>query len=114
MNGLRNRCRECPTIEDCREAFGRWWAEKSRGGRGCNNPFSYARPRKTRGNAPASPPRGADAPGGEFPALAVPPPKMPRRPVRPAVKKIQSGAPARPKVSAEIMRQADLFFGRVK
>ena len=36
---LKRYCKDCPTIEDCRHAFGKYWMGKSRNGTGCNCPF---------------------------------------------------------------------------
>jgi hypothetical protein len=32
-------CNMCPAINDCKEAFGKFWGEKSNGGKGCRHPF---------------------------------------------------------------------------
>ena len=32
-------CSECPTRDECRRAFGRYYLDKSRNGRGCNHPY---------------------------------------------------------------------------
>ena len=32
-------CNTCPTFEDCKEAFGKYWPTKSAGGKGCMHPF---------------------------------------------------------------------------
>lgn len=37
------KCAECPTIADCKNAFGKYWAEKSANGTGCKTPFAYDR-----------------------------------------------------------------------
>lgn len=42
---MKCRCDTCPTIGDCKQAFGRYWSEKSSGGTGCEHPFSYERRR---------------------------------------------------------------------
>lgn len=34
-------CSECPTIADCKRAFGKYWSVKSDSGRGCLYPFAY-------------------------------------------------------------------------
>ena len=34
------RCEICPTIADCKTAFGKYWLEKSHGGKGCCHPFT--------------------------------------------------------------------------
>jgi len=40
---VKQHCETCPTIQDCKEAFGRYWLEKSHGGVGCRFPFKYDR-----------------------------------------------------------------------
>lgn len=40
---MRQRCETCPTIGDCKQAFGRYWMDKSSNGNGCNHPFAYNR-----------------------------------------------------------------------
>ena len=32
-------CATCPTIADCKHAFGKYWLDKSNGGVGCKHPF---------------------------------------------------------------------------
>ncbi len=108
---MKRRCEKCPpwTQTVCRHAFGKYWNDKSDGGKGCTQPLD--------GVAEAWRKAGWTPDKGATKTITLPlpsRPKMPRRPVRPTVKKIQSPVPARPKVSAEIMRQADLFFGRMK
>lgn len=108
---MTRKCGVCPpwTQTVCRHAFGKYWNDKSDGGKGCDHPLD--------GVAEAWREAGWTPDKGATRTITIPlpsRPKMPRRPVCPAVKKIQSPAPARPKVSAEIMRQADLFFGRMK
>ena len=34
------RCAECQAMPDCKASFGRFWADRSSGGVGCNRPFS--------------------------------------------------------------------------
>ncbi len=108
---MKRRCEECPADVQavCRHAFGEQWNEKSLNGEGCDHPLD--------GVAEAWRKAGWTPDNGAIKTITLPIPSrptMPRRPVRPAVKKIQPNMPARPKVSAEIMRQADLFFGRLK
>jgi len=38
------RCADCKTAADCKQAFGKYWADRSRGGIGCAHPFAYAKP----------------------------------------------------------------------
>lgn len=41
------RCSDCPTADDCRHAFGKYWPIRSDLGRGCHHPFpGYDRPSK--------------------------------------------------------------------
>ena len=131
---MARRCEACPECVAvvCRHAFGIFWGDKSRDGEGCEHPLdgvaevwrragwtpNAPQPRQ---KAPVSVPfRGrvialavrADAPSWLSGAAGAIPPKMPRRPVRPTASRTPPKAPARPKVSAEIVRQAELFFGR--
>ena len=108
---MTRQCAECPPLTQtvCRHAFGKYWIDKSGGGEGCDHPLD--------GVAEAWRSAGWTPDKGETKRITLPLPSrpaMPRRPVRPTVKKIQLGAPARPKVSAEIMRQAELFFRGLK
>lgn len=32
-------CNACPVVADCKVAFGKYWLDKSRGGKGCGYPF---------------------------------------------------------------------------
>lgn len=36
---MKYSCDNCPTAADCRQAFGRYWNEKSRDGTGCDHRF---------------------------------------------------------------------------
>ena len=47
------RCAECQAMPDCKAAFGRFWADRSSGGVGCNHPFSGWR--RAEANWPAQP-----------------------------------------------------------
>lgn len=108
---MRRKCAECPTWTQtvCRHAFGKFWDVKSRNGEGCD--FHLDDVADAWRKAGWTPDKGVT----KTITLPLPSrPKMPRRPVRPTASKIQSPAPARPKVSAEIMRHADLFFGTKK
>lgn len=40
------RCADCPTINDCKTAFGKFWKDKSGGGIGCKCRFAYAKPER--------------------------------------------------------------------
>lgn len=40
------KCAECKTIADCKQAFGKYWPEKSSNGTGCEHPFAYDRPKR--------------------------------------------------------------------
>lgn len=108
---MTRKCGDCPpwTQTVCRHAFGKYWIDKSMNGEGCEHPLD--------GVAEAWRKAGWTPDTGVTRNITLPlpsGPKMPRRPQRPTVKKIQSDVPARPKVSAEIMRQADLFFRGLK
>ena len=104
---MRRKCAECPewTKTVCRHAFGKFWNDKSTNGEGCDFPLDdVAEAWRAEGWTPGT----AGVP------ITLPIPKMPRRPKRPTVSKIQLGMPTRPKVSAAIRRQAELFFGRAE
>ena len=112
---MKRKCEVCPAevMAVCRHVFGKYWADKSRNGEGCNHPIDDV--------ADAWYAKGWTPDEGEAEhvvlSITLPHPSrptMPRRPVRPTASKIQSGMPTRPKVSAEIMRQADRFFGTKK
>ena len=108
---MERKCADCPpwTQTVCRHAFGKFWDVKSRNGEGCDHPLD--------GVAEAWREAGWKPGTGATISLTLPlkdVPKMPTRPRRPTASKIQSGMPTRPKVSAEIMHQADLFFGTKK
>ena len=34
------KCAVCKSVAECKRAFGKYWADKSGGGEGCNHPFS--------------------------------------------------------------------------
>lgn len=108
---MKRKCGECPAEVQavCKHAFGKFWGDKSMGGEGCDNPLdAVAEAWYARGWKPGT---------GATMSLTLPldgAPKMPTRPRRPTASKIQSGMPTGPRVSAAIMRQADLFFGRAK
>ena len=38
---IKQHCNSCSTIADCKQAFGAFWGDKSRGGTGCSHPFTY-------------------------------------------------------------------------
>ena len=108
---MKRRCEKCPpwTQTVCRHAFGKYWDCKSDGGKGCDHPLD--------GVAKAWYAKGWKPGTSATVKLTLPldgAPKMPTRPRRPTASKIQSGMPTRPKVSAALMRQADLFFGRAE
>ena len=93
---MKRKCAECPTWTQtvCRHAFGKFWDVKSRNGEGCDFPLDdVAEAWRKAGWTPEE---------GTTKEISLPlpgAPTMPRRPVR-------------PKVSANILRQAELFFGR--
>lgn len=108
---MKRKCEECPTDVQavCRHAFGKFWGVKSHDGEGCDYPLD--------GVAKAWYAKGWKPGTGATVKLTLPldgAPKMPTCPRRPTASKIQSGMPTSPKVSAALMRQADLFFGRLK
>lgn len=120
---MTRNCGECPewTRTVCRHAFGKFWADKSGGGEGCDHPLDGVaeawrkagwKPDAQRAakTAPLSVPAGGgtitlatptDAPQSSLRAPATIMPRMPRR-------------PQRPKVSAALMRQAEMFFKEAK
>ena len=106
---MKRKCKACPAevMAVCRHAFGKYWNDKSTNGEGCDYPLdAVAEAWYARGWKPGT---------GAIVGLALPldgAPKMPTRPRRHTASKIQSGMPTRPKVSAALMRQADLFFGK--
>jgi len=108
---MKRKCEVCPAEVQavCRHAFGKFWGEKSSNGEGCDHPLdAVAEAWYARGWKPGT---------GATTSLTLPldgAPKMPTRPRRPTASKIQSGMPTGPRVSAAIMRQADLFFGRAE
>ena len=108
---MERKCEACPTevMAVCRHAFGKYWNDKSTNGEGCDFPLDDV--------AAAWYARGWKPGTGATMSLTLPlkdAPKMPTRPRRPTASKIQSGMPTRPKVSAALMRQAELFFGRAE
>ena len=93
---MRRKCAECPewTKTVCRHAFGKFWNDKSTNGEGCDFPLDdVAKAWRADGWTPET-----GATRRIVLPLPVPLPKVPRR----------------PKVSAAIRRQADLFFGGLK
>ena len=93
---MTRMCAECPewTQTVCRYAFGKLWNDKSSNGEGCEHSLDdVAAAWKAAGWTPED---------GGMAEIAIPLPVMPTRPVR----------PVRPKVSANILRQAERFFGR--
>lgn len=106
---MKRKCEECPADVQavCRHAFGKYWNDKSMDGEGCDHPLDdVAEAWRKAGWTPEK---------GVTKTITLPlpsRPKMPTRPRRPTASKIQSGMPTRPKVSAALMRQADLFFGK--
>ena len=91
----------------CRYAFGKYWNDKSMDGEGCDHPIDavaeawYARgwkpdERQTGKNEPVSVPVAGGVITLSRPADAL---RMPTRPTK-------------PKVSAGLARQAELFFGK--
>lgn len=114
------KCVDCPAevAAVCRHAFGGWWKGKSAFGQGCNHPMDdVAEAWYGAGWTPDAPqprenaPRSVSLAGGvitlSYPSNASTgvsrasgaiPQGMPRR-------------PSRPRVSASIRRQAELFFG---
>ena len=111
---MKRRCEKCPpwTQTVCRHAFGKYWNDKSDGGKGCTQPLD--------GVAEAWRKAGWTPDKGATKAITLPLPSAPRRPATaskiqsPAVSMTQLKMPTRPKVSAKIAKQAEMFFGRLK
>ena len=91
---MKRKCEECPADVQavCRYAFGKYWNDKSSGGEGCDYPLDGVA--EAWRKAGWMPDKGA--------AKAI------------AVSKTQLKMPVRPKVSAKIAKQAEMFFGRLK
>ena len=94
---MKRRCEKCPpwTQTVCRHAFGQCWNGKSSGGKGCDNPLDDV--------AEAWRKAGWTPDKGVTKTITLPLPAAPRRP---ATLKM----PIRPKVSARIAKQAEMFF----
>ena len=88
---MARKCADCPaeTVKVCRHTFGVNWGDKSRNGEGCDHPLDDV----------AEAWKAAGWKGETVPFQLPKAPELPRRPVR-------------PKVSANILRQAEIFFGR--
>ena len=52
---MTNRCETCPTIGDCKRAFGRYWTDRSHGGTGCDRRFEYRREETPRAQTAPAP-----------------------------------------------------------
>ncbi len=92
---MTRECGMCPPFTQavCRHAFAERWGEKSRCGEGCDHPLDeVAEAWRVAGWTPT--------------------PSAPRRPS--TVSLTQLKMPRRPKVSAKILRQAELFFKGAK
>lgn len=119
---MKRKCEVCPAEVKavCRHAFGKFWDVRSRGGEGCDHPLDAVaeawaaagwKPEMKQRQGFVGDPVSVPVAGGVI-TLSRPEdlreggfaPRMPAMPRR----------PTRPKVSAEIMRQAELFFGRAK
>ena len=114
---MERKCKDCPTGTRivCEFAFAKLWTDKSHDGAGCDNPVDDVAEAWRREGWTLEKAQLATSPLGITLGFRQPPtPKMPTRPRSTTASKIQSGMPTRPKVSAEIMRQADLFFGTKK
>jgi len=60
-DGFKAHCAACAAIEWCKHAFGKYWADKSRGGIGCTYPLT-AYLGTNRAEIPKPPPAPAAAP----------------------------------------------------
>ena len=94
---MERKCGECPAEVQavCRHVFGKYWDGKSDGGKGCDHPLD--------GVAAAWRKAGWTPDKGATKTITLPLPAAPRRP---ATLKM----PIRPKVSARIAKQAEMFF----
>ncbi|MBO7686943.1 MAG: hypothetical protein J6V72_11200 [Kiritimatiellae bacterium] len=103
---MKRRCEVCPAEVQavCRHAFGKFWGDKSTNGEGCDHPLD--------GVAEAWYARGWKPGTGATKAITLPLPSAPRRPA--TVSMTQLKMPVRPKVSAKITKQAELFFRGLK
>ena len=103
---MKRKCEECPAEVQavCRHAFGKFWGVKSHGGEGCDYPLD--------GVAEAWRKAGWTPDKGATKAITLPLQSAPRRPA--TVSKTQLKMPVRPKVSAKITKQAELFFRGLK
>ena len=103
---MKRRCEKCPADVQavCRHAFGERWNGKSGGGKGCDHPLDDV--------AEAWRKVGWTPDKGATKAITLPLPSAPRRPA--TVSKTQLKMPVRPKVSAKITKQAELFFRGLK
>lgn len=99
---MMRKCADCPGLTQavCCHAFGKFWNDKSRNGEGCEYPMDgVAESWKARDWMPEREITKAIALSlADASTVSLTQLKMPRR----------------PKVSADIRRQAELFFGRLK
>ena len=106
---MTRKCKDCPAEVQavCKYVFGRLWNDKSSGGEGCDCPLDdVAKAWAAKGWKPDERQTGKGEPvsvpvAGGVITLSRPA-NAPRMPTR----------PTRPKVSAGLARQAELFFGR--
>lgn len=106
---MKRKCKACPAEVQavCKYVFGRFWNDKSSGGKGCDSPLDdVAKAWAAKGWKPEEPQTGKNEPvsvpvAGGVVTLSRPA-NAPRMPTR----------PTRPKVSAGLARQAELFFGK--
>jgi len=103
---VKRRCADCPpwTQTVCRHAFAAFWNAKSGNGEGCDYPLDDVA--EAWRKAGWTPDKGATK------AITLPLPSAPRRPA--TVSMTQLKLPVRPKVSAKITKQAELFFRGLK
>ena len=113
---MERKCKDCliGTRIVCEFAFAKLWPDKSHDGAGCDNPVDDVAEAWRREGWTLEKAQLATSSLGITLGFRQPPmPKMPKAPSRPTASKIQSGMPTRPKVSASIRRQAELFFSGI-
>lgn len=99
---MTRKCADCPewTRTVCRHMLGKFWNDKSRNGEGCEHPVDcVAEAWKVQGWTPEK---------GTTKTITLP------LAGGSTVSLTQLKMPRRPKVSAAIRRQAELFFGGLK
>ena len=103
---MLRKCRQCSYLKLCKYIFTMYWGDKSSDGRGCNHPIDgVAEAWAAKGWKPEEPQTGKNEPVSVPVAGGVITLSRPANAPR---------MPTRPKVSARIAKQAELFFGRAE